>query len=299
MWDDEGSSWPNHAVSRFVEAAGIRWHVQMMGAGEPLLLVHGTGASTHSWRDVMPILAKEFKVLAFDLPGHGFTTPAPGRTSIEGMSHAIAALLAALEFQPAYCAGHSAGSVILCRMALDRWIDSRVIIAINGAFMPLRGAASLVFSPLAKLLARSTHVPRLLARRAANPASVARLLEGTGSKLDGVGVELYARLVRNPSHLAGALGMMGSWDLHAFARDLPRLRTPLALLAGQNDRTVPPRQAEEVRRLVPHCTLSVFPGLGHLAHEEQPRLVAERIIAICRDHAGAGPGRPVTAAASE
>jgi len=294
LWENEGSSWPNHEASRFIEAGGVRWHLQMMGAGLPLLLVHGTGASTHSWRKLMPILAEQFTVLCFDLPGHGFTTAAPaGRSSIEGMSQAIAALLAALEFQPVFCAGHSAGAVILCRMSLDRWIDPKVIIGINGAFMPLGGAASVLFAPLAKLLARSSYLSRLLARRTGNPASVARLLDGTGSKLDGEGVDLYTRLVRNPAHLAGALDMMANWDLHAFARDLRRLRTPLALLIGQNDRAVPLEQAADVKRMVPHCTVCVLPGLGHLAHEEQPRPVAERMLTICRDHAGSGPAAAV------
>ena len=56
-WATDGADWPNREASRFVEAAGLRWHVQVMGAGPVLLLLHGTGASTHSWRDVMPKLA--------------------------------------------------------------------------------------------------------------------------------------------------------------------------------------------------------------------------------------------------
>ena len=47
-WATDGRDWPNHAASRFVEAAGMRWHVQVMGSGPALLLLHGTGAATHS-----------------------------------------------------------------------------------------------------------------------------------------------------------------------------------------------------------------------------------------------------------
>jgi magnesium chelatase accessory protein len=281
-WERERSTWPNHAASRFVAAGGICWHVQQMGSGPPLLLVHGTGASTHSWRDVMPILARHFSVLAADLPGHGFTNSSSGAcASIHGMSECLSALLAELSFKPRYCVGHSAGAVILCRMALDQRIDPRLIIGINGAFMPLGGAAGVLFSPLARVLSKSAFLPRLLSRRAGNPQNVARVLDGTGSRIDAQGLDFYTRLVRNPQHVAGALAMMGGWDLRSFARDLPRLTPPLALVVGGNDRTVPPRQALDVQRLVPHATICSMPGLGHLAHEEQPAAAAKIILELC------------------
>ncbi len=66
-WNADGSDWPNREASRFVEAADLRWHVQVMGEGPVALLLHGTGSSSHSWRDVMPRLAKSFTVVAPDL----------------------------------------------------------------------------------------------------------------------------------------------------------------------------------------------------------------------------------------
>ncbi|MDU3043759.1 MAG: alpha/beta hydrolase, partial [Bradyrhizobium sp.] len=57
-WSVDGKDWPNRAASRFVDAAGLRWHVQMMGEGPVALLAHGTGAATHSWRDLAPLLAR-------------------------------------------------------------------------------------------------------------------------------------------------------------------------------------------------------------------------------------------------
>ena len=55
--------WPNAAHSQFVRAAGLDWHVQIMGSGPTLLLLHGTGAATHSWRDLMPFLAEHFTLV--------------------------------------------------------------------------------------------------------------------------------------------------------------------------------------------------------------------------------------------
>jgi len=284
VWDLEKSTWPHRDLSQFVDAGGLRWHVQRIGSGPSVLLLHGTGASAHTWRDVMPLLARHHSVLAVDLPGHGFTDSAKGASSIPGMSAALAALLQALDTDISYGVGHSAGAVILCRMALDAHIAPRAIASINGAFLPLAGAAGVLFSPMARLVAGNPLLPRLVSWGAGNCASVARAIEGTGSHLGAEGVDLYARLVRNPQHVAGALAMMASWNLHAFMRELPRLAAPLALIVGQNDRTVPPHQAAVIRQHVPRAQIHRLAGLGHLAHEEKPELVTRELLAIFDAH---------------
>ncbi len=282
-WEQERSTWPHHETSRFVEAAGIRWHVQHMGQGPPLILIHGTGASTHSWRDLMPLLARHYSVTAVDLPGHAFTDDlSPSRSSIEGMSEALGALLHTMQLSPVYCVGHSAGAVILCKMALERHIHPRRIVSVNGAFLPLGGGASRAFAPLARLLASSSVVARLLAPRPHRAhAAVTRLIAQTGSRLDAEGVELYTRLVRKPRHVAGALRMMGNWRLHDFQESLSKIPVPLTLIAAGNDLLVPPQQADIVQKITGHASVRRLDGLGHLAHEERPALLAEQIAAVC------------------
>ena len=297
-WSRDGLDWPNRAASRFIDAGGLRWHVQQFGAAEApqaaeaadapkapaILLLHGTGAATHSWRDLAPRLAGSFSILAPDLPGHGFTTMAPRRAmSMPGMARAIAALLQVSGFSPSIIVGHSAGAAIAARMQLDGLVMPKALISLNGAFLPLGGLAGKLFSPAAQLLAGVGFAPQLLARLAGDQTAIDRLLASTGSTIDQTGRQGYARLVRSPGHIAGALAMMANWDLEALARDLPRLETRLLLLAGANDLTVPPGQAVRVSRLVRGAALDLLPGLGHLAHEEQPALVADRITAFARD----------------
>ena len=107
----DGADWPNRDASRFVEVGGLRWHVQLMGAGPTLLLVHGAGAATHSWRALMPLLARRFRVIAPDLPGHGFSDPLKARElSLPGMARALGALLRAMDVSPRVVVGHSAGA---------------------------------------------------------------------------------------------------------------------------------------------------------------------------------------------
>jgi magnesium chelatase accessory protein len=279
QWDVDGRDWPNRQASRFVAAGGLRWHVQQMGAGPQLLLVHGTGSATHSWRDLLPVLAGSFTVVAPDLPGHGFTeAPVPSRLSLPGMATALAALLDTLRVSPVLAVGHSAGAAIVARMSLDGRLPAAGLVSLCGALLPLRGIPGLVFSPMARLFAATSLVPRLFAWRAADPAVVERLVRGTGSTIDRVGLELYGRLIRSPAHAAAALDMMAHWDVHPLERDLPRL-TPRLQIVGTNDHTVPPAEARRVQRLLPEAAIVALAGAGHLAHEEQPLEVARL---ICR-----------------
>ncbi len=283
-WARDGADWPNRAASRFVQAGGLDWHVQVMGNGPPLLLVHGTGASTHSWRDLMPLLARDFTVVAPDLPGHGFTSAAPPRRqSLPGMARGVAALLATIGLDPVAAVGHSAGAAIVARMSLDKMMAPRALISLNGALMPWGGAGARLLSPLAQLIAASPFMPRFFAWRASDRAVVDRLLRGTGSTIDPVGADLYARMARNPGHVAAALGMMANWDPAGLAADLPHLIPRLTLIVGSSDGTIPPSQAQRVRRIVPGATLISLPGLGHLAHEERPAEHAALIVAAVRE----------------
>jgi magnesium chelatase accessory protein len=277
-WERDGRDWPNRAASRFETAGGLRWHVQIMGRGPEILLVHGTGAATHSWRGVLPLLAEHFTVIAPDLPGHGFTElPPPVRLSLPGMAAAIGQLLDALQMKPQVCVGHSAGAAILARMCLDKTVTPAGLVSLNGALLPLRGFAGHFFSPAAKLLAVLPMIPSLVAWRANDRNAIERLMRETGSRLDPEGIEFYRRLMSRPAHVTGTLGMMANWNLDALVRDLPRLQTKLALIAGANDRTVPPRDAQRVKLLVPHATVETQPDLGHLAHEEEPQINADAI----------------------
>lgn len=283
-WARHGTDWPHRAHSRFVECAGQRWHVQQWPAPRPraprVLLLHGTGASAHSWRGLAPLLARQAGVLALDLPGHGFSAAARGDgATLPGMARGVAALLRQLHFAPTLLVGHSAGAAIAVQLALDveaaGEAGPNAIASLNGALLPLHGPAWPLFSPLAKLLAANRLVPQLFAWSAGDLARVRRLVASTGSTLDDEGVALYGRLVRDPAHVAGALAMMANWDLPSLAARLPQLRTPVLLLSGERDRTLPPTHAQRAAARLPQAQLQLLHGLGHLAHEEDPPRVLQ------------------------
>ena len=283
QWQTSGLMWPHRESSRFVDAGGLRWHVQVMGdsSAPAVLLLHGTGAATHSWRGLAPLLAENFHVIAPDLPGHGFSSAPPDDDhSLPSFSSLIAKLLSALAVKPMLIMGHSAGAAIAARMSLDGLAEPESIVSINGALLPLQGLPGQIFSPLAKLLAANSLVPRLFSWRAGDPAVTERLLRGTGSKIDDETKAFYGELMRHSSHASAALKMMAHWDLAALQRDLPRLKTPLHLIVGNNDRTVPASEADRVKAFLPKTSITRLPGLGHLAHEEAPEAVFSTIETI-------------------
>ncbi len=285
QWHTSGLMWPHREASRFVEAGGVRWHVQVMGNADATaaLLLHGTGAATHSWRGLAPLLAEHFRIIAPDLPGHGFSgAPPHDDHSLPSFAGLITHLLTEFGVNPTLIVGHSAGAAIAARMSLDGLAEPASIVSINGALLPLQGLPGQIFSPLAKLLAANSLVPRLFSWRAGDPAVTERLLRGTGSRIDQESMACYGELMRHSSHATAALKMMAHWNLSALQQDLPRLKTPLHLIIGNNDRTVPASEADRVKALLPETSVTQLPGLGHLAHEEAASDVFSAIESILK-----------------
>ena len=288
-FERDGQAWPNREASRFVRAAGIDWHVQEIGADSDrpvLLLLHGTGAATHSWRGLIPPLAPHFRIIAIDLPGHGFTQrPPQALLSLPGMANGVCHLVQALGVDPAMVAGHSAGAAVMIRMALDCRIHPKALVSLNGALTPYGGEAAKFLSPIAKLLFLNPFMPRLFAWRAGDRESVERLIRNTGSTVDADGIEQYRILVSNPDHVSAALGMMANWDLQPLSRDMRMLDVPLLLIAATNDKAIKSEDAFTVRDQTPNARVEILRGLGHLAHEERPAAVADLMLAFARETA--------------
>ena len=277
--------WPHRERSRAVQAAGLRWHVQTWPQPRPdapwLLLLHGTGASAHSYAGLAPLLAPHFGLVVPDLPGHAFTQRPRGLgLSLPGMAAAVGGLLQALNVAPAALVGHSAGAAVAARLCLDGLARPQALISLNGAWYPPGGPSAWWYAPAARLLALNPLAPALFAWRASQPATLKRLLRGTGSQLDARGEARYARLAGDARHVGAVLAMMAAWDLAPLPVALPWLAaagTALHLVAASRDGAVPPAQAERLAAQLPGAVVHRLPGLGHLAHEEAPAVVADLV----------------------
>lgn len=262
--------WPYRDAAQSLRVGRLRhWLVDTGPRDAPvLLLLHGTGASGHSFHRTIPGLAERWRVIVPDLPGQGCTiSPGFRRLGLDDMAEDLWALCDALKVSPEAVIGHSAGAAIGLRMAEMRPIPLGVI-GLNAALGEFEGAAGLLFPLLARGLASLPMAAGAMAALWGRPNTVNRILAGTGSPLDPAGRAMYLRLVRDPDHVTGTLGMMAQWRLQGLLSRLPAMAFPVCLIASEGDRAVPPQVSVDAARRMPQARVILLPKLGHLAHEE-------------------------------
>ena len=117
----KNKEWPFSSKSKYYKFFFHNWHLQDIGTSKKpiILLIHGTGASTHSWRLLIPFLLKNFRVINIDLPGHGFTKiGSKNRSSLKYIPEDIYSLLKFLKIEPEIIIAHSAGVPIALNYTL-------------------------------------------------------------------------------------------------------------------------------------------------------------------------------------
>ncbi len=272
------ADWPMRAASRVIRCRPHEWHVQVLGEGPDLLLLHGAGASAHSFHRLVPHMPG-YRLIIPDLPGQGFTR-AGGmlRLGLDAMADDLATLCADQGWQPQAIIGHSAGAAIALRMSEVMPATLRGVVGINAALGPFDGFAGWLFPKLAKAMSASPFVAAIVTRLTSKRRQVESLLSGTGSNLDAEAVTLYQRLVSDPRHVEGTLGMMAQWQLEPLIERFPQIGLPVLLIASDQDRAVPPRISRAAAARMGRAEYVEVAGYGHLLHEEAPELVAARIL---------------------
>lgn len=279
-WQRDLPSWPLRHWSRQVSCAPHRWHVQSQGQGPTVLFLHGAGATTHSWAPVMEPLAASCRVVALDLPGHGFTPLGQARRSgLDAMTQDIAALCKQEAWQPDLIVAHSAGAAIALQLAADWFTPQPRIIAVNPALEDFEGIAGMVFPVVAKTLALNPLVPWLFTLGPDPLGRARRLIRSTGSDIPEPQLDLYARLFRDRSHVSGALAMMAQWSFAGLQARLPAMTVGCTLVLGEKDQAVPPARGRASQAKLKGARLIAMEDLGHLAHEEAP----DRFVALIKD----------------
>lgn len=272
--------WPLAEASHTAAIAPYRWHVAALGDGPDLLMLHGAGASAHSWGGLAPRLAEDHRVLAPDLPGHGITRARGMRAGLGAMRQDLMALLAGIGAVPQVLLGHSAGGALALALAQHLEPKPRAVIILNGALESFQGLAGVMFPVMARMLALNPFAAPFLARSARNPGAVDRVISSTGSTLSPEGLRHYTHLIGDRRHVSGTLAMMAAWSLTELSRALPQIDLPVLFLHGAQDAAVPVDVSRRAAARMPRAELLVLDGLGHLTHEEAPERVATHIRAF-------------------
>lgn len=269
--------WPNRAASRIVACPPHRWHLQETGTGPDALLLHGAGASGHSWAKLVERFQSRYRMFVPDLPGHGYTRSPRGRARLPDVARDLAALSESVGAKPSLLIGHSAGGAIALEMVRQGLVKPDGVVIVNGALEDFKGAAGWLFPIMARVLSVSPFTGLLLTSGRNVDGQVRNMIRATGADLDDAALARYATLMRRRSHIEGTLAMMAQWSLAELNRALPVIAVPVLFLHGENDSAVPIRVAERAAGLMPNARLVRLPDVGHLAHEEAPDRVAEEI----------------------
>jgi magnesium chelatase accessory protein len=283
-WPENAQGWPLAEHSRFVLSRPHRWHVQVAGTGPTLLLIHGAGGATQSWRGLFPLLAADHHVIAVDLPGQGFTQMgARMRCGLDYVAEDLLALMTSQNWKPDVLIGHSAGAAIALRMAEQ--MDAPPVIGLNAALDRFEGMAGWLFPLMAKALSLTPFTADIFTRTASSPGTVKRLLASTGSTLDAEGIALYRRLVTDRTHVDATLAMMSQWTVDSLVSRLASHQSRTLLVAGASDGAVPPEVSRRVASIMPRASFVKLDTLGHLMHEENPEYLAKLIRDFVADSA--------------
>lgn len=287
---------PRGKAMKVTSADGTELHAELFGLdeGPTLVLVHGWTEALHYWLYQIRELSSEFRIVAYDLRGHGRSGRPPGGDfSMARFGDDLDAVLAASvpDGEHAIVAGHSLGG-----MSIAAWAEHHEVAArASGTALLFTGIGGLVGGQLV------VHVPRFaqalsepiaqygfLGSRAALPristpishAGIRRFAFGPGAS--PAQVAFYERmLVACPPDVRSAAGLaMQRMELHHV---LPDLTIPTLVIAGELDRLTPPAHARRIAAELPNLqALIELPGTGHMGPLERPAEVSAALRALAK-----------------
>ncbi|GIK38358.1 MAG: alpha/beta hydrolase [Chloroflexota bacterium] len=259
---------------------GLTINHTITGHGRPVVLVHGHASSQDLWAKVNLLNSGNYCRYTLDLPGHGAADKPPLEWfSLENYTALLEDFCRYFGLKDIVLVGHSMGGLLSLNLALTRpeWVASMILIApvVEGSFLayldPWLNLEKLVHQPLAeRLLQFYNAYPWLAAPVGLNWYARPSMLLTDSFK------QAQADFARCPlATLYGNFKLVRQADLRPH---LSRLQTPTLVITGDQDRVVPPRQAELLARYAPHAKLVIIPQSGHLPFDEQPELFAAAVV---------------------
>lgn len=270
----------------YAELNGARYRFQVQGAGKPLLLLHGFTGSGQSWAPHAAVFGRNYLTVTVDLLGHGGSDAPedPDRFSMKDSAADIAQLLAQMTAEPANLLGYSMGGRLALYFALNYPSSVRSLI-LESASPGLDGVVAQKErinrdNQLAEAIERDG-IERFVDRWQRLPlfASQEQLPESARAELR------RQRLKNRANGLAGSLRGMGTGRQPALWGQLPALKVPLMLLAGELD----PKFVgigRQMAALIDGSRLRVIPDVGHTIHLENPGLFQELILGFLDENSG-------------
>lgn len=265
------------APSQFLAVDGLMVHLRDEGPRDdpvPIVLLHGTSDSLHTWDGWAQVLRKQRRVIRFDLPGFGLTGPnRSGDYTIAAYVQFVGAVLDRLGLRQCVLGGNSLGGEIAWRTALAAPQRIRQLLLVDAGGYPVLAPEI----PLALRLARIEPARMLLEHllpRGLVQSSV-RNVYGDPAKVTPELVDRYYDMALRAGNRR-ALGQRLRAQTSDQSARIRELALPTLVLWGAQDRLIPVLSGQRFASDIAGARLVVFDGLGHLPHQEDPaRTIAE------------------------
>ena len=275
-------------ASRFAEGAGgMRVHYRDQGnpEGTPIVLIHGSSASLHTWEPLVERLGADYRVITYTQPGHGLTGPHPRDDySFAGMAEALDLITEELALERFVLGGNSMGGWMTWRYALahPERIEALLLLDASGAPLrpgeeepPLNIGFRLLKSPVGRFLSLH-YTPRAVIERSALQTVSVK------SVMDEAAVDRYWELLRYPGNRRAA-GLRAVVEREPeYAGRLGEIDAPTLIIWGAEDRLVLASAAQTFDDAMPNAEVIIYDGIGHLPMEEAPDRTAEDIDAFLK-----------------
>lgn len=283
----EGAAPPQQLAdpdSRFAEVDGLTMHYKLAGQGSPaLVLLHGFAASTYSWREVMPTLATERLVLAFDRPAFGLTErPLPGEWSgrspysAEAQADQTVALMDELGIERAVLVGNSAGGAIATLTTLRHPERVQALILVDAAIYAGGGAPGFI-RPLLQT-PQMNHLGPLISRGIQRWGyQFGQSAWHDPSKFSDDIWANYQKPLRAENWDRGLWELTRASQPLGLAERLGEISAPTLVITGDDDRIVPTEQSIRLASQIPGAELVVIPQCGHVPQEECPQAFLQAV----------------------
>ncbi len=265
--------------STFLSVQGMQVHVRDEGPRDdptPLVLLHGTSASLHTWDGWVQAISVQRRVIRFDLPGFGLTGPAPDNDySLERYARFVAAMLDALQLKQVVLGGNSLGGEIAWATAV--MFPQRVerLILVDAAGYAFRSESA----PMAFRIARLPGLNRLMENilpRSLVEASVKNVY-GNPAAVTPELVDRYYQLARREGNRRALAQRFQQNQPGPLVARIATLHLPVLILWGERDRLIPLENGRHFNQDIAGSRLQVFETLGHVPQEEDPQRTAQAV----------------------
>lgn len=279
--------------STFRTIADVTVHLRDEGPREdstPILLLHGTSASLHTWEGWVKVLAPAHRVITVDLPGFGLSGRFPdGDQSAGRTARLLLTLLDSLGVQRAIVGGNSLGGRVAWGVAAMAPERVAALILVDAAGYPSRATSVPIGFRLARTPGLRRVASRLLPRSVI--ASSLRNVYGDPSRVSDSLIDRYYDLARREGNRAALLARFTGTATPGDTIAIRALRQPTLILWGGRDRLIPPTDAARFARDIPGSEVVLFETLGHVPHEEDPGRTVAAVEAFLRTKMTAVPSR--------